>query len=312
MNIERVDLNLLKVFVVIYEERKLTAAAARMGLTQPGLSHALNRLRDMLDDEVFVRVPRGVEPTRRAHDLYASVHESMSGLGKALLGPGGFDPEQAVRTFVIAANDYGATVVVPRLIKRMERVAPGVRIRTVHFEHGTQYDALQRGEIDLSITVRMAHPPWVSEDTLFHERAIGVVCARSRFLERKVTLRRYAEARHVVMAPSGTTTWMDDYLATHGLYRHAAHTVPHFHAMPPAIVGTDCIAIMPLQLIDPVARAWGLRLFDLPADVPSHPILQIWHGRWSNDAAHTWLRQQMRSATADLTDPDGSRITGVK
>jgi len=300
MNIDRVDLNLLKVFVVIYEERKLTEAAARMGLTQPGLSHALRRLRDLLDDEMFVRVPRGVEPTRRAHDLYAGLHDSMSGLGRTLRGIGTFDPDQSDRTFVIAANDYGATVVVPRLIQRMEETAPGIRIRTVHFEHGTQYEALQRGEIDLSITVAMEHPPWVTEETLFLERAVGVACANSRFLDRPVTLRRYARARHVVMAPSGTTTWMDKYLESHGLHRHAAHTVPHFHAMPAAIVGTDCVAIMPLQLIDPVAHAWGLRLFDLPADTPDHPIVQIWHRRRTNDVAHVWLRQKMRQATADL------------
>ena len=296
MNIYRIDLNLLKVFLAIYEERQISAAADRLGQTQPGLSHALKRLRDLVGDEVFVRTARGMEPTRKANELYGRIRGSIGALNDALQFDEDFDPKTAERSFVIAANDYGAVALIPPLIRALEKHAPGIRIRTQHYEHGTQYEALRRGDVDLSLTIPQDIPGWVTVQTLFQETAVGLACPESHLLREGVTLRRFVAARHVIMTPSGMSTWLDDFLKARGLERNIAHTVPHFLAMPAAISGTDYVATMPRRLAAPLAKAYGLSMFELPADVPSHPIVQVWNSQWSNDKAHKWLRTTLNEA----------------
>lgn len=304
MNIDSLDLNLLKIFVAIYEERKLTAAGERLGLTQPGISHALKRLRGLFDDELFRRVASGVEPTRRARELYASLCEGYDTLRTAFGELDEFVPETATRTFVLSANDYGCQVVVQRLVQLLARKAPGVGLDVRHFEHGDQFAALQSGDVDLSITVPGDAPSWSVSEELFRETAVGVIDADAPAAKERMTVERFLKHRHIVMSPKGEETWTDRVLREMGRERRIACRMPHFLAVLPSLRDTDALATMPFHLVSPLAAAYRLAMFDLPFETPVHPILQIWHGRRTADPAHRWLRTMVHEATAPLRGED--------
>jgi DNA-binding transcriptional LysR family regulator len=290
MNIESLDLNLLKVLIAIYEERKITAAADRLGLTQPGVSHALGRLRDLYRDELFVRGVGGMTPTALAHDLYARVRPAFDGLRAGLAMDGPLDPVEMERDVVLGMNDYGSQVILPELIRRVSATAPRVRVRTRHYAHGTQMEDLRSGVIDLSITVAGELPGWCNSAPLFTETAVVIADPKNSKINRTLTPTVYAACPHVVMAASGEDrTWVDDVLADHDLTRSVQHTVPHFLALPSIIAGTEMIGTVPRRIAESLARDDQFTIYTFPFDQQPHQLVQCWPRRRDRDPVHVWL-----------------------
>lgn len=306
MNIETLDINLFKALVAIYEERQVTAAADRLGITQPGLSHALARLRELTGDELFVRRPDGMVPTAAAEDLYARVRPGLTLIQEGLGRAGSVDPAKLERTFVLGMNDYGASILLPPLIRRIRLSAPKVRLKTRHFAHGTQYADLRAGNIDLSVTVTSEPPGWTDHEPLFEETAMLVASADNPRIARRangsVDLATYIACPHIIMAPDGTDrNWVDDLLEDLGQSRTIQHTVPHFLAIPPIIRGTELITTAPRRIAEALAGIEGLAAYELPFDAPKHRIVQVWPKRRQRDPQLTWLRAELRATAAELT-----------
>lgn len=301
MNVETLDLNLFKALVAIYEERQVTAAAERLGITQPGLSHALGRLRALAGDELFVRSPGGMVPTVVAEDLYARVRPGLRLLQESLAPAATPVPARLERTFVLGMNDYGASIVLPALIRRIATTAPRVRLKTRHYAHGSQYDDLRAGSIDLSITVVGGQPGWVSQEQLFEETPMVVAAEGNPHLGSGVTLDGYLACPHVIMAPDGSErNWVDELLADLGRSRTIQHTVPHFLAVPPIIRGTAMISTLPGRIARALGSLEGLETYALPFDAPQHRIAQVWPRRLDRDPLHGWLRGEVRAAVAAI------------
>lgn len=304
MNIDKLDLNLFKALVAIYEERQVTAAAARLGVTQPGLSHALARLRELTGDQLFLRQPGGMVPTAAARDLYERVRPGLRQVQESLARPAAVDPATLERSFVLGMNDYGASIILPHLIQRIGVAAPRVRLRTRHYAHGSQYGDLRAGAIDLSITVGETQPGWTSQEPLLEETALVVAAAGNPLLRglarrRKMTLAAYTACPHVIMAPDGSErNWVDDLLADLGSQRVIQHTVPHFLAVPAILRGSSMISTLPRRIAERLARQEGLRSYELPFEAPRHRILQVWPKRLDRDPQHRWLRGEIRRAAA--------------
>lgn len=297
MNIEGFDLNLLKALVAIYEERQITAAADRLGITQPGLSHVLSRLRAAFADELFIRRSGGMEPTVVAEDLYARIRPGLRQLQDGIAGPAPFHPETLERTFVLGMNDYGASVILPVLIRLMARAAPKVRLKTRHYMHGAQFDDLRQGSIDLSISVSGGYPGWVNAELLFREAARVVADAENPLLDGRMTIKKYAACPHVIMAPDGgDRNWVDDHLADLGASRTVQHAVPHFLAIPAIIRGTPMISTLPARIAETLGRDDGLTTYPLPFRAEPHQVVQIWPKRLDRDPMHRWLREMVKSA----------------
>lgn len=294
MNIEKMDLNLLKVFIAIYEEQKLTVASDRLGLTQPALSHALKRLRDILDDDLFQRTPRGMQATRSAHEFYDRIKPGMTALEQGFSKKQNFDPATSDKTYTLGMNDYGATILLPPLLRHLTRLAPKVRLRTRHYAHGSQYDDLSSGAIDLSITIEDDHPHWTDQELLFTESAIGVCDIDNQAFGRKVDLKAYATADHVTMSADGSgRSWVDDYLVGQDMSREITHSVPYFAAVGAIIQHTQMISTLPKRVAKNMLAPYGLKTFNLPFKPPPHKIIQLWHRRNQNEAANKWLREQI-------------------
>ncbi|MGD1875878.1 MAG: LysR family transcriptional regulator [Kiloniellaceae bacterium] len=307
MNVEKLDLNLFKALVASYEERQVTAAAQRLGVTQPGLSHALARLRDLTGDELFIRRPDGMVPTAAAKDLYARVRPGLQLIQDSLAPPESFEPARLERSFVLGMNDYGASVLLPRLIRHVTAIAPQVRLRTRHFAHGSQHEALRGGDIDLSITVGDNQPGWTNQALLFEETALVVAAAGNPHLGprkgkgKRMTLAAYTACPHVIMAPDGDArNWIDDLLADLGKSRTIQHTVPHFLAIPAILKDSTMISTLPRRLALRLASEDGLETYEPPFAAPPHRIVQVWPKRLDRDPLHRWLRGAVREAAATI------------
>src|SRR4249919_2263274 len=151
MNVQDIDLNLLRVFDAVLHESGVTPAAARLGLTQPAVSNALARLRNLFGDPLFVRTPTGMDATPFARELAAPVRQALALLESALAHGPGFDPASATRAFRFYMSDLGQVEFLPPLIERVQRLAPGVRLEAVALDIEDIADALGSGALDVAV-----------------------------------------------------------------------------------------------------------------------------------------------------------------
>lgn len=301
MNIERIDLNLLKVLIAIFEERKITVAAERLGLTQPGVSHALGRLREQHRDELFIRTANGMMPTAFANDLYARIRPAFDDLRAGLTTEDHTDFHSLKRDVTLGMNDYGTQVILPSLIKYVTKASPHVRIRTRHYAHGSQMDDLRSGAIDLSITISGNLPGWVNASPLFTETAVVIADSSNPAIRKSLTPKIYTECPHVVMAASGEDrTWVDEVLANHGMERTVQHTVPHFLALPSVILGTLMLGTVPHRIAETMANDSNISIYPFPFKQKPHQIVQCWSRRQGPDPTHTWLRSTIADVCKNL------------
>ena len=298
INIETFDLNLLKALVAIYEERQITAAADRLGITQPGLSHALARLRGTFNDTLFVRHADGMRPTAMAENLYAGIKPGLALLQTGIAPPEKLDPKKMEHTFVLGMNDYGAQMILPGLIRDVSKAAPGVHLKTRHYAHGSQLDDLRQGTIDLSIAVAGEYPGWVNSDLLFEETAMVIVDAKNPILKKGLGLEEYVACPHVIMAPDGLArNWVDEHLDDIGRTRTVQHSVPHFLAIPPIIRGTSMISTLPGRIAKGLSADKGFKIYPLPFSAAAHQIVQLWPRRKDGDPLLGWLRDRIKVST---------------
>lgn len=323
-NIDAMDLNLLRVLDGLLAERNLTRAARRLGLSQPATSHALGRLRAHLGDPLFVRVPNGLDPTPRALQLAAPVRSALASLGEALRGAVGFEPASAQRRFVLGTADYGAFVLVPPLLERVERQAPGIDLWTRVFDDDP-HGQLAAGEFDVAIgplPPRRTAPASVHARLLFEERFVCVVRKDHPRVKRTLDLETYASLSHLLIAPRGTPGGIvDDVLARHGKRRRVAIGIPHFLLAPHIIANSDLVVTLGVRVAEVFAKLLPVRILPPPVPIPGFKVHMTWHDRHDHDPAQRWLRDQLvqcvapeKKVTTGANDgghaarrPDGSR-----
>ncbi len=303
-NVMGTDLNLLKALHAIGAERHLTRAGARIGLTQPAMSHALRRLRLQFQDELFVRTGDGMVPTARATELLRSVHEVLEQMERALTREHGFDPAKARQTFRIGMNDYGAPSLVPRLIAVIRQQAPGVVIRAVQISVDRSmepdrfeqvYRSLDTGSIDLAIIPHGSHPSRFEAENLFSDRAVCIVARRNGAVGDRMDLETYLALGHIRMTNAvAEKSWVDDHLETLGRARNVVATVPHSAAALAAVANSDLIATVPESVVRSYGFEQRLKVSALPIPPRIHRFTQVWPRSRSADSAHGWLRATVR------------------
>jgi DNA-binding transcriptional LysR family regulator len=320
MHFNSLNLNLLRVFDALIEERSVTRAGERLGLSQSAISHALNRLRYVLNDELFVRMPDGMRPTSRASEIAPRLREGLLQLQLAL-GPTEFDPARTERRFTITCGEYVGTVLMPGLIARVRSLAPGAELRIRPSNIGVA-EALLAGRVDLAIgSFRRVPEPFVHEP-LFQETRVWVLSAEHPAAQADLTLERLASLSHLIISATGEDEHaVDGYVVDHGLERLvtrsevgllqgalAAHglrrvirlTTPHFLAALAVVSRSDMAAPLPRRLAAASADQYRLRLFDPPYPSPPFDIMALWHRDHGDEPAIAWLRSVMRDVAADL------------
>ena len=297
MKLESLDLNLLLVFDALASERHVTRAAAKIGLSQPALSNALARLRGLFGDPLFERNGGRMEPTPRARQLLVPVSEAIAKLREALETQAPFRPEDSKREFLIATNDYAEALLLPPLVRQLQRHAPSIALRTERTDYLfiPPSERLQSGELDLALGF-FGETPQPRLDLLTTRLTSGrLVCivrqAHPR-AERRLTLRNFAEIPHVrVMYPQKERVGsIDPILRSRGLARRIAVTVPHYLTIPAIVAKSNLLGVVPEWLARRDARRLRLKILEPPIALPDISIMMTWHERLQFDRAHSWFR----------------------
>jgi DNA-binding transcriptional LysR family regulator len=300
MNISSVNLNLLVAFQALLEERSVTRAARRSGVSQPAMSNSLAQLRALFGDRLFTRTAHGLEPTPRALALAAPLRDGLAKLGE-LLDARPFDPRTATRRFVIAASDYVEFVLLPPLLERLRGAAPNLRLEIRPWGLHEIPEGLARGEIDLLIGYYDRVPPNHAEQLLFEDEYVCVVRRRHPRVQKKLTLKSYLELDHVLVSQkSDSPGSVDRALAARGKQRRVAVRVSHFLLVPTLIARTDFVAALDRRAAEPFAKPLGLRLLEPPLPLPRGRVGQVWHTRVESDAGHRFLRDAIARVSAEL------------
>ncbi len=312
------DLNLLRVFDALFEERNVTRAAHRLGLTQSAVSHALNRLRFTIGDELFVRGPSGMRATPRAAEIGPRIREGLLQLGAAL-APGEFTPAETERGFSIAAGSYTCAVLLPGVISAMRRQAPRAeaRIRGVGLGLAEELDA---GRADLAIGSFNAIPDRFDSLPLFQEQMVWAMRADHPLASGPLTLDHLAASPHIVLSMAEDGHVVNGAVADSGLERRViwddggairrlcqerglqpppTYCAPDAHSALSLLPESDLVALAPRRLAKVYAKPFGLKLFDPPYPTKLFEVAMLW--RKEHDAAAlAWLRGLIREAAKAL------------
>lgn len=287
----RYDLNLLPIFVALMEERSVTRAADRLGMTQPALSNALSRLRAMLQDPLFVRERYGISPTPIALELAPVVAEALARLDDAVLGQQEFDPATAERQFDIAPNGYVEFVLAPAIVARLQAVAPGVKLRLTPYGNDLVETGVTSGVTAMALG-RVVDPP----DNLVVQRLMDegfgcVVRAGHPEVGDALTAETFERLKHVNVVPPGRLrAGLFQAFAQQNLKREVAISVTNFFAVAEMVAVTDYCATLPRLVCRRLEHDPRLKVLPAPVDLGSFPVEMAWHVRYRHDPAHRWLR----------------------
>ena len=287
----RIDLNLVVVFDAIYRLRNLTAAGRTLGLSQPAMSHALGRLRSALGDPLFIRLPRGLQPTPLANDLAPAL---MDGLGTIRGGLEGrtFDPAKSTRIFNIATGDIGEVVHLPRLLHEIRASAPHTRLHTTQVPGPRLRDALGDGEVDMA-TGDYDLGAGCRSVSQYEAEYACVLRADHPAVGARLTLKQFKAAEHVLVGAQGRSHHaqaVERALTSRRINARIAVQISHFHGVMALITSTDLIATIPGRLAQSMRQLANIKVLPPPIPLPKIRVSLYWHERFHREPGNAWLR----------------------
>ena len=295
-----IDLNLLIVFDAVMQERNVTRAGQRLGLSQPAMSHALTRLRYMLKDDLFIRSPKGMLPTPRAEQLALPVRSALDGLQHSL-EPTQFIPSKATRSFRVAVDNYSAVVLVGPLAGRITKIAPEV---TLEFRpSGTLkiLDLLDRGELDLAIGPYLEQAERFSRQALLQDDFVLVLRKdHPATSTRELSMKRFAALSHLAISSVAyDTVFIDQALARRKLTRRVKLRAPFLSAVR-ILVASEMVSVLQRRVAEELVRYRPLVIRPLPHPSPTLETAMIWPRWLDNQPPHRWLREIVGQVTMGL------------
>jgi DNA-binding transcriptional LysR family regulator len=294
VNIADLDLNLLRAFDAVLQERSVTAAARRLGLTQPAVSNALARLRGLLGDPLFVRTPAGMDATPAARALGEPVRQALGLLEAALAHGPGFDPATSTRIFRFYMSDIGQVEFLPPLVERVQRAAPGVRLEALATEVEEIGDALASGALDLAMGFLPGLGPPVRRRHLFRDAYACLMRADHPTVGKTMTRRQFLDASHVLVPyRGGGHRVIEEALERAGVTRRIALRVAHFTVVPMVLGRSDLVLILPWRVAKVFERRGRLKALKPPLPIPPADVGLHWHERYDADPGNRWLRDQL-------------------
>ncbi|MBX9931720.1 MAG: LysR family transcriptional regulator [Methylobacterium sp.] len=287
----RYDLNLLPIFTALMEERSVTRAAERLGMTQPALSNALARLRTTMQDQLFIRTRYGIQPTPIALELAPVVADALARIDDAVLGQQGFDPAAAERLLTIAPNGYAEFVLAPAIVARLGEVAPGIQLRLTPYGNDLVETGIVSGTTALVLGRVIDPPDNLVVQHLMDDGFACVVRAHHPTIGDTLSRKQFEQLKHVnVLPPGRLRAGLFEALDRQELRRDVAVSVSSFLAVPEVIAVTDYCATLPRLICRRLANDPRLRVVPAPVDLGTFPVEMAWHVRYRHDPAHRWLR----------------------
>ncbi|SDM92705.1 LysR family transcriptional regulator [Vreelandella arcis] len=289
-----IDLNLLVVFDLLYQEQNTQRVALRLGITQPAVSHALKRLRHLLEDELFERTSQGLQPTPRASRLHPGIADALVRMNDTLNLCDDFNPAKSDRTFHLNMTDIGEIVFLPRLLQHLSQHAPDVSLNTVRSHHNDLKHEMEEGEIDLAVGLIPQLGAGFYQQRLFVQRYVCLMRADHPLASGDFSLEDFRAAHHAVVVAQGTGHGIiEEQLAHAGVVRPVRLTLPHFAAVPYIVSSSDLIVTVTKKLAEATCQRFGLIAREHPLAFPEIPINLFWHRRFHQDPGNRWLRGLM-------------------
>lgn len=297
VDLNQVDLNLLPALAALLEERHVSRAAARINLSQPATSRALQRLRRILDDQLLVRSSKGFQLTPRAEQLSRQLSDIVPGLER-LFREDTFTPADDDRTWRIAGTDYAVSTFAAPLLRTLRAESPHSRL-CWHSWYDHVFDHVDRGDLDLAF-FGIDAPAHLRSQRLFTDTFVCLVDNNHPLAGRSaMDLTDYLACSHVIVdVDGGSQPAVDVPLAALGERRRAIVTVP-YHVAALWILGGagDLVATIPARLLDTLPDTAPYRVLSAPAELPAMSYCMSWHPRLDDDPAHRWLRAAVEAVS---------------
>ncbi|SNS91745.1 DNA-binding transcriptional regulator, LysR family [Noviherbaspirillum humi] len=314
---EKFDLNLLTVALAIAEEKSVSRAAQRLELSQPAVSLALGKLRRRLGDELFVRTPGGMAPTPKAVGVIELARQVTQRVKEEVLQQKAFNPETSTTEFTIALSDIGEMVFLPKLLQRVQELAPHASIASVTLPASEVGAALESGRLDLAV----GYFPDLKKNNFFQQRLFShnFICllrADHPLRGDRLTLAQFLQLGHAVVRAEGRSQEVfDRLLERKNIRRRVVLSTPHFMSIPFIVASSDLLVTVPMAVGTSFASFANIRLVQPPLKIPGFDLKQHWHRRYHDDARHQWLRRLVADLFKDdarWPEPPASRRQSQK
>jgi DNA-binding transcriptional LysR family regulator len=296
LNLKKLDLNLLVIFESVYSTQNISRAATRLAMSQPAVSNALARLRDVLDDPLFVRAPRGVEPTVRARELIIPVREALGLINRQIAASGDIDLASYKRNFRVIISDNLEAMIMPAIARTLIADAPGISIECVQGDRNFAED-VRSGKIDVACfpfpidTTDIVTRPICPLDIVVVSRRDHPGIARPLDLDTFCALPQIALGREL----RGITN-IDKALVAKGMQRHVVYMAAKLWSIPPMVEQTDLIGMLPRRFVETISGNYRLDTHEVPTGIETQHAYMMWHINSEHDAGHRWLRESMMQA----------------
>lgn len=298
IELRRLDMTVLLVFLNLLRYRKATDVADHMGLTQSAISHSIKRLRDAFNDPLFLRTPKGMEPTSVALGLEPRIQTVVETLSEAISTPAEFNPASSTDVLRIGAYDNEMTTLVPDLLHVIREQAKGMQVSILPLGRRPAYDALESQDIDIALGFAWDLPRSIHKIDLYEE-SYAVVMRQGHLLAGKeVDLEAYLSTEHLIVSPKGDLAGIvDSELAKLGKSRRVAVSVPQFLPSLSIIATTDLIATLPKRLVARQSARYPIAVFAPPINIRSFTVSALLHQRNANNQMHAWVISVLKAST---------------
>ena len=293
MKLHQIDLNLLVLFDALYRHRSVSLAAKEVCLSQSAFSHGLSRLRNRLGDTLFIRINNVMQPTNKAQLIAEKLTTALPLLHSALNDSVEFEASSSELEFTFVATDYTEFSLLPRLIAKIQTLAPKIKITVYPTQKKLPLLELESGEVDfaLGFSHQLEQSNLIEHQTWFSDSYCTIACQGNSHLKQGLTLQKFVELPHVLVSPWGEKKGIvDQVLSTMKLERHITLQLPNVLVAPYTLVNTDLLLTMPRLMATKLAQQESITIFDTPIDVPDYQLNLYWHRLNSSKASHIWLR----------------------
>ena len=306
MHLSQVDLNLFVVLEAIYREGNITRAAHQLNLTQPAISHALKRLRVLLNDALFVRQGASMVPTPFTRTIIGQVRQALQIFEVNLYENRQFDPVHTRRNFYLGLRDSSEAIVLPSLIRRLQQAAPEISIASVRVNRRDLEAELSNGSIDLAMDIPLTVGEDIRQKWIFRDRLVVVARPRHPAISSRLNLNTYLSQTHIMVSLRRTGPGLEDIeLNRLGKRRRIGLRCQHYFEACRLVSQTDMLLTMPERYAHLLNTQFMNRLFPFPAKVPVLNVHLYWHESAENDPANRWLRHELARAFGEQVSVSG-------
>ena len=301
IDISKLDLNLLRTFVILMEERNVSRASERLNISQSATSNALERIRESFNDRILEREGRVMQPTRAALELWPQISQALSEIESVLNAYNTFDPATVREHFTIGIDEYSMLLNGRQVINSIRSVAPKVTLSLVSANPENYTDQLARNQVDLLIAPVWQSLPDLVIQPVYKETFVGLMSSDHPLAGKRMTLKRYINYPHLLVSTRGIVTGNVDVGLDHkNQHRKVVLSTPWLETAVGLLSGSEMLLNIGKRLSQRMLLRHPVDQFELPIEVPGFEVCLLWHPRTTSDSHHRWLRRHVRASLENV------------